>query len=77
MRGPPDDAADVNRAGQLRMERIGDVVLPHLPGAPAGDVEEPVVERELDVGDERRHRLEVLEAAAAADPVRPARRESR
>jgi putative hydrolase of the HAD superfamily len=32
-----------------------------LAGAPAGDVEILVVEREIDVGDERRHGLEAFE----------------
>ena len=31
------------------------------PRAPAGDVQEPVVEREIDVGDQRRHGLEALQ----------------
>src|SRR5215211_8399497 len=43
------------------VERIGDIVLPHLPCTPAGDVEELVVQREVDVGDERGNRTEALE----------------
>ena len=61
MRRPRDDAADADLAGELRVERIGHVVLLQVAGAPAGDVEEAVVHRQIDVGDERRHRLEALE----------------
>ena len=41
--------------------RIGDVVLTHLAGAPAGDVEKLVVHRQVDVGDQRRHRAKALQ----------------
>src|SRR4029453_660601 len=34
------DAADVDRASKLRFSRVGDVVLTHLAGSPAGNVEE-------------------------------------
>src|SRR5688572_4312548 len=57
----PDDTADVRRAGELRLERIRHVVLPELTRAPARDIQEPVVEGEIDVGDERRDRLEAFE----------------
>ncbi len=40
---------------------IRHVELLHLAGAPAGHVEEPVVDREVDVGDDRRHRGERLQ----------------
>ena len=43
------------------LERIGDVVLVQVARSPAGDVEEAVVHRQVDVGDERRHGLEALE----------------
>src|SRR6266851_9911239 len=56
-----DDAADVQRAGQLRLEWIRNIVLPELAGAPTRDIKEPVVEREIDVGDQRRDRLEAFE----------------
>jgi hypothetical protein len=61
MRRPADDAADVQRAGQLRLEGIRHIVLPELARAPTGDIKIPVVEREIDVGDERRNRLEAFE----------------
>ena len=64
-------------AGQLRVERIGHVVLLHVAGAPAGDVEEAVVHRQVDVGDERRHRLEALQQRRQVDLGRPARPGSR
>src|SRR4051812_6205346 len=35
--GTPDDPAEVNRAGLLRVVRVGDVVALELAGAPAGD----------------------------------------
>ena len=43
------------------LEGVGDVELLQLAGAPAGDVEELVVDAQLDVGDQRRHGLERLE----------------
>ena len=39
---------------------IANVVLAHLAGAPARHIEEPVVEREVDVGDQWRHGAEPL-----------------
>src|SRR5215207_10426090 len=54
-------APQVHGAGVLGVERVGDIVLTHLPSAPARDVEELVVEREVDVGDQGCHRPEVLE----------------
>src|SRR5829696_3849791 len=49
MRRLADDATQMDGSGVPRVERIGDIVLAHLPGAPAGDVEEAVIEREVDV----------------------------
>src|ERR1700733_11617294 len=49
------DAPDPNGAGELGFPRFGDVVLTHLARSPTGDVEELVVEREVDVADQRRH----------------------
>ena len=40
---------------------IRHVVLAHLAGAPAGGVEELVVERQVDIRQEWRHRLEALQ----------------
>src|SRR5208283_2640075 len=51
----------MERADFLRMKRIGNIVLQELAGSPARDVKEAVVEREVDVGDERGHGLEPLE----------------
>src|SRR5467141_2457449 len=39
MRRAVGDAADADRGGLLRIERIGDVILQHLASPPAGDVE--------------------------------------
>src|SRR4029077_7338124 len=47
-----DDAADPDRAGELGLSRIGHVVLAQLSRAPAGDVEETVIERKVDVCDQ-------------------------
>src|SRR5215210_6333990 len=54
-------APQMHGASLPGVERVGDVVLSHLSGAPAGYVEKAVVEREVDVGDQGRHRPEVLE----------------
>jgi hypothetical protein len=61
MRGAPHDAAQMHGAGQLGIERIGDVVLPHFARAPARDVKPAVVEREIDIRDQGRHRFEALQ----------------
>src|SRR5262249_25110319 len=37
------DAAHVHRARKLGLSRFGDVILTHLSGSPAGDVEELIV----------------------------------
>src|ERR1700680_2637600 len=55
-----DDAAEAHGAGELRIVRVRYVILTHLARAPAGNIEEAVIEREVDVGDQRRHRLEGL-----------------
>ena len=55
------DAADAHLAGQLRLERVGDVVLLQVARTPAGDIEKLVVHRQIDVGDQRRAGLESLE----------------
>src|SRR5215471_11485216 len=44
MRGAPRDASQPDRTDLLRMKRVRDVVLNEFPGAPAGNVEKPVVE---------------------------------
>src|SRR6266852_4790663 len=41
MRGPGDDAADPHLAGELGVERVGDVILLQIAGAPARYVEVP------------------------------------
>ncbi len=61
MRRPGNDAADTHFARQFGIERIGDVVLLEIAGAPAGDVEELVIHGEVDIGDQRRTGLEALE----------------
>ncbi len=55
------DAADAYRPREHRIVRIRHVVLAHLAGAPARHVQEAVVERQVDVGHERRHRAESLQ----------------
>src|SRR3984893_1541167 len=49
------NAADVDRARKLRLPRVRDIVLTHLAGSPAGDVEEPVIHGKVNVGHQRRH----------------------
>jgi hypothetical protein len=55
------DPADMHRTRQLGVHRVGDVILAHLAGAPAGDIQEPVIETEVDVGDQRRHGPKALQ----------------
>ena len=59
--GAVDDAAEPHGSHLLRVCRVRHVELLQLAGTPAGHVEEPVVDREVDVGDERRHRSEGLQ----------------
>ena len=61
MRGATYDPANMNRADQLGIKRIGDIVLAHLSRAPAGSVEKTIVDGKIDVGEQRRHGLEALE----------------
>jgi hypothetical protein len=61
MRGAVDDAAEPHRAGLPRVVGIADLVLLQLAGPPARHIEPPVVDREVDVGDQRRHRPERLQ----------------
>jgi len=56
-----NDASELHRAGLDWVGRIGDVELLQLARAPARDTEEPIVEREVAIGDERWNRAEVLE----------------
>ena len=51
MRCLPHNSTDLHRAGLFGIERIGNIILQHLSGPPAGDVEKAIVEREIDVGD--------------------------
>src|SRR3984885_12415029 len=55
------DAPDPNGAGEVWFPRFGDVALTHLARSPTGDVEELVVEREVDVANQRRHGAEALQ----------------
>ncbi len=55
------DAADAHRPREHRVVRIRHVVLAHLAGAPARHVEEAIIERQVDVGHERRHGAESLQ----------------
>jgi hypothetical protein len=57
----PSDAPDPYGARELRLPRFGDVVLTHLPGSPAGDVQEFVIHGEVDVGHKRRHGAKTLQ----------------
>ena len=45
----------------FRLHRVGHVILAHLTGAPAGHVQEAIVEREIDVGNQGWNRLEPLQ----------------
>ena len=59
--GAAHDAAEMERAGFFRVGGIRDVVLDKFAGSPARNVEEAVVERKVDIGDQGRHRLEAFE----------------
>src|SRR5882762_11513857 len=61
MRRVADDPTQMNRACFLRMEWIGNVVLQEFTGAKAGNVQEAVIEREIDVRDQRRYGFESLQ----------------
>ena len=61
MAGARDDPADPHLAGELGIERVGDVVLLQVAGAPARHIEKAVVHRKIDVGDQRRAGAEALE----------------
>ena len=77
MRRLAGDAAEMHGAGELRVERVRYVVLPELAGSPARYVQELIVERQVDVGDDRRNRAEALQQAAAGRSGRRVRRPPR
>src|SRR5207248_11545386 len=55
MRRLPRNPAQMDGARLLRVLWIADVVLLELASAPAGDVQPPVIDGEIDVADQRRH----------------------
>src|SRR5204862_1442494 len=55
-----NNPADVNRGRFLWMERVGYIVLDKFSCTPAGGIEKSIVQRENNIGDERRHGLEAL-----------------
>src|SRR5262249_17047750 len=61
MSGTRDDPSYPDLARELGVEGIGYVILLEIAGAPAGYIEETIIHRQIDIGDERRHRLERLE----------------
>ena len=61
MRRPPRDAANMDRACEFRPPRIAHVVLPHLASSPAGDIQKPIIHRQIDIGHLRRHRAKPLQ----------------
>ena len=69
--------ADLGRGGEPGFERVGDVVLPELSRPPARHVELLVVQRQVDVSDQRRHRLNPCSSGGQVGPDPPARPESR
>ena len=56
----PNDATDRDRAAEPRLEWVRYVVLSQLAGSPAAHIKKTVVERQIDVGDQRRNGLEAL-----------------
>ena len=61
MRLAPDDPAESNGCRLARVERVADVVLFEFTCAPAGYVQPAIVDRQVDVGDERWNRAEGLQ----------------
>ena len=61
MRRPSHDPAQMHAARLLRLEWIRNIVLPNLACAPAGSVQIAIINREIDVGQQRRNRLEALQ----------------
>src|SRR3954452_24092081 len=55
MRCAPRNTADVDRARELRLPWVGEIVLAHLAGSPAGNIQKFVIHGEVDVGHQRRH----------------------
>src|SRR5436190_2020904 len=62
MSGARDNASDPDLSSQPGVEGIRYVILLEIAGAPAGNIEETIIHREIDIRDERRHRLERLES---------------
>src|SRR5439155_20243057 len=54
-------APDPHRTGELRSKRVGNVVLPQVTGPPASHIEEAIIHRQVDIGNQRRYRFEPLE----------------
>ena len=61
-----DYASQMHGARVPRVERVGDVVLAHLPGAPARDVEELVVPERTNPNGEQIPRLHLSPVLVAA-----------
>jgi hypothetical protein len=49
VRRAPHDSTNLDGSRWLRMERIGNVVPPHLPRSPAGHVQELIVEGKIEI----------------------------
>src|SRR6266566_7702369 len=56
-----DDPSDPHRTGLFRIERVGHIILEHFACAPACDIEKPVIERQVDICNQRRNSFEILE----------------
>src|ERR1700691_3403907 len=61
MRSAAHDTPQMHGACFLGMKRIGNVILQKFAGSPARNVKEAVVERKIDICDERRDGLESLQ----------------
>ena len=72
-----DHAAEPELPGQLRVRRVGDVVLAEVAVQPVGEVEEAVVHREDEVGDQARAPGRASPRARRSRPRSPARRPRR
>ena len=55
MRRLADNAAQLHHPGQGRVKGVGNIILPQFPGTPAGYIQEPVIQGQIQIGNQRRH----------------------
>src|SRR5262245_51627670 len=50
MGGTTSNPADVDRVRKLRFPGIGNVILAHFAGSPAGDIKKPIIHGKVNIG---------------------------